>query len=76
MTLSYCEPVTATSASPWCIRRLTDRGQMLSGGVDTSSLCGRVRAGWGWDLPVEVTEPYDRYACKRCLKVLLELENE
>ena len=66
---SFCESVTATSISPWCIRPLTKEGKKLSGGVDTPSLCGRVEKGRGWDMqtPVSVTESR---ACKKCLEIL------
>src|SRR5690606_16852883 len=48
---SYCEPATAI-LNTWHIRRLTDTGRHLSGGVDTPSLCGRVDPAkfGGWDL--------------------------
>lgn len=53
---SFCESVTATSMSPWCIRKLTKTGRYLSGGVDTPSLCGRVRIRLGWDLAVSIDD--------------------
>ncbi len=64
---SFCESVTATGKSPWCIRELTTNGQKLSGGVDTSSLCGRVKSPFGWDLSVPVSFRHPKI-CKECLK--------
>ncbi len=67
---SFCESVTATSRSPWCIRVLTEQGQKLGGGVDTPSLCGRVQPppkGNGWDLPVVFTVHHPS-ACPKCVE--------
>ena len=66
---SFCESVTATSISPWCIRPLTEQGMKLSGGVDTPSLCGRVETRMGWDVanPVDVDDPK---ACPKCVELL------
>jgi hypothetical protein len=66
---SFCESVTATSISPWCIRRPTSVGRKLGGGVDTPSLCGRVKIGLGWDLKVPVDVAH-RSACPRCVEEL------
>lgn len=55
---SFCESSLASSMSPWHIRVLTEVGLRPSGGVDTTSLCGRVKpysivGGFGgWDLHV------------------------
>lgn len=75
MKLSFCESVTATSISPWCIRELGDKGPMYGGGVDTPSFCGRVKPvemkGFGgWDLHPEVTEATlsGKHVCPRCLE--------
>ena len=66
---SFCESVHAGNLSPWHLRRLTDQGMKLPGGIDTSSLCGRVKSPYGWDLnvPVSLTHPS---ACKECLRKL------
>lgn len=68
---SFCESVTATGISPWCVRQLTDEGQKLTGGVDTNSLCGRVKSPYGWDLdvPVNIHAPS---ICPKCQKLLRE----
>jgi hypothetical protein len=69
--LSLCESVTASSISPWCIRVLTKEGKKLGGGVDTASLCGRVRPPMGWDLALDFEEYMARggsKVCKRCLE--------
>lgn len=69
---AFCEPVVAGSNSPWCLRKITDKGLRPGGGVDSNSLCGRVKAPYGWDVDVPVTQ--DRvdsdFVCKRCLEVL------
>lgn len=67
---SFCESVTATSFSPWHIRKLTDAGRKLTGGIDTDSLCERVKASCGgWDLRVEITKSQlsGTHICKTCL---------
>lgn len=66
---SYCESVHATSNSPWHIRKLTEVGRRLSGGVDTPSLCGRVRKGWGWDLEVVLDGRLDKLGCPKCVEL-------
>lgn len=66
---SFCEAVTASSISPWCVRKLTSARQKLGGGVDTSSLCGRVRAGMGWDLAVAVSLDHPSL-CPKCKAIL------
>lgn len=62
---SFCESVTASSISPWCVRRLTPIGRKLSGGIDTDSLCGRVKAPHGWDLESRVVLSHPSM-CPRC----------
>lgn len=67
---SYCESVHATSTSPWHIRKLTEVGRKLSGGIDTPSLCGRVGKGWGWDLEVELNEFHlENVSCPKCVEL-------
>ena len=64
---SFCESVTAGSLSRWHIRRLTSVGQKLGGGVDTDSLCGRVKSPDGWDLATKITERrLSEVACVDC----------
>ncbi len=63
---SFCEPITAIGTSPWHIRRLTDKGTFLGGGVDTQSLCDREMA---WDLDVPITEFKAEYCCSKCAEV-------
>lgn len=64
MKFSFCESVHAGSTSPWHIRKLTDVGRKLGGGIDTASLCGRVDKGW--DLEVEITEHHLTHTCAAC----------
>jgi hypothetical protein len=69
---SFCESATATSISPWCLRKVTPEvGQKFGGGVDTPSFCGRVKVRFGWDLEVPINDqtlqssPIGR-ACPTC----------
>ena len=66
---SFCESIHATGISPWCVRMLTDKGTFLGGGVDTESLCGRVRVGLGWDLNVKF-DPDSPNICPKCKELL------
>jgi hypothetical protein len=60
---AFCESVTGIG--PWHIRKLGPAGLKLGGGIDTPSLCGRLRplgdhtaerlGGGGWDLEVRIT---------------------
>lgn len=63
---SFCESVNALPLGPWHIRPLTEEGQKLGGGVDTDSLCGRVKAPMGWDVDVPFSEK-NLAACPKCL---------
>lgn len=65
---SFCEAVTASPFSSWHIRRLTEKGQMFSGGADTPALCGRLIDKGGWDLNVEITEHHLGHACQACVE--------
>jgi len=60
---SFCETVTATGASCWHIRKLTDKGRKLCGGADTAALCGRVVA---WDLAVNIDDHHLGHCCQKC----------
>jgi hypothetical protein len=73
MKYSFCESVTATSYSPWHIRQLTKEGKKLGGGVDTPSLCGRVKKMKGWDLETDIN-PFHlaNGCCPECLKMFEE----
>ena len=64
---SLCESVHASGESPWHIRRLTDVGRKLGGGIDTGSLCGLVKQGW--DLKVEIDEHHLSHACPKCVEI-------
>lgn len=76
MAWSFCEPDTVAGAAPWCLRPLTEAGQKFGGGVDTGSLCGRVRARHGWDIDVPVTK--DRLENPECMcpECAVQLEKE
>ena len=65
---SFCESVTATSISPLCIR-VAEGKTFPGGGVDSNSLCGRVKAPMGWDIeivPVDLDHPR---ACRFCVAI-------
>jgi hypothetical protein len=62
---SFCEGIMASSRSKWHIRKTHSR-LFLSGGIDSVSLCGRVREGW--DLGVKIKEIHLLHACPDCVK--------
>jgi hypothetical protein len=69
MKYAFCEPETVGGAAPWCLRLLTDTGPKYGGGIDTDSLCGRVKAHHGWDVDVPVTQDrldHPRVTCAQC----------
>lgn len=72
---AFCESITGIG--PWHIRKLTERGMKLGGGIDTPSLCGLVlpfgqldehgrRGCGGWDLNVRMHEYHLSQACPGC----------
>lgn len=65
--LSFCETVTATGATPWHLRRLSEKGCKYTGGADTPALCGRTVC---WDVEVDVTAEHLKHACRKCVEVL------
>ena len=72
---SFCESVLAGPKSKWHIRKLTESGKKLGGGIDTESLCGYVTTGW--DLEVEIREFHLKTnTCTECLKKYRELLEE
>lgn len=64
---SFCETVTATSISPWHIRKLTEKGKKLGGGADTLALCG-IKVSC--DLKTDIDEIHLKHACKKCVEGL------
>ena len=69
---SFCESVSAGPRSLWHIRLLSGAGRKLGGGIDTVSLCGRVKNGW--DLDVDLTDFHlAKNTCKDCLKAYREI---
>ncbi len=66
MKYSFCESTYATGESSWHIRELTDVGQRLGGGIDTPSLCGKVKPPWGWDLKVNMSKHHLGHGCPKC----------
>ncbi len=73
MSWAFCEPETAGSMSRWCLRPMTKQGLKPSGGVDTNSLCGRVKAHHGWDIQVPVTQDRIDHPDVMCPKCRVEL---
>jgi hypothetical protein len=66
VTYSFCESIWAGPTSSWHIRELPG-ARRLGGGIDTVSLCGRVKTGW--DLEVPLTKFHlEKNTCKDCLK--------
>ena len=70
MEYSFCESVHGTGVSRWHIRRLTDAGKKLGGGIDTPSLCGRVMPPYGWDLDVQIDARTLEMACTKCQRAM------
>jgi hypothetical protein len=64
---AFCEGVTASGSSPWHLRPVMATGLHLGGGIDTNSLCGAVRAPYGWDIDVAVSEQHLGHACRDCV---------
>jgi hypothetical protein len=75
---SFCESTLASSVSRWHIRKLSDKGRKLGGGIDTQSLCERLQPSGmghgfgGWDLSVELDEHGLKGACPTCVEKYLE----
>jgi hypothetical protein len=70
---AFCERSTAGPLARWHIRKLTEAGLKLGGGIDTPSLCkqvlplGPVRgATGGWDINVRITKEQLAHACVDC----------
>lgn len=70
MTLAFslCEGSSASGSSPWHIRALEQsQDRKISGGIDTDSLCGNVKAPYGWDLDVPFLKHVEgRSICRTC----------
>ena len=72
---SFCESVTASSRSPWHIRKLDETGRHTGGGITTPSLCGLVKprgaahgalGGWDLDEKVVITAHHGGHCCTKC----------
>lgn len=70
---AFCEPSYASSWSRWHIRPINpNTGLKLSGGIDTESLCGRIKpfgsgGHGGWDLNVRIDEHHSNHSCAECV---------
>lgn len=85
LKFSLCESSQAAPKAKWHIRRLGNAGPKYGGGIDTPSLCGRVRP-WGdpipgkkykgyggWDLEIRITEHHlQNNVCPECRTLLLK----
>jgi len=63
---AFCESVTATSTSPWHIRKLTDKGMKTGGGADTKALCGR-EVAWDVECKIEPLTLIQPDVCDKCV---------
>jgi hypothetical protein len=63
---SFCEAVTAGSASRWHIRPLSNKGRKPSGGADTAALCGRQVS---WDVNCNIHPAALAGACLVCAEI-------
>lgn len=81
----YCEPANATG-NTWHIRE-ADGPREVGGGIGTGSLCGVVRAEFGWDLvphvvfaealaDSRVVEGRSWRTCPRCVEALAGILGE
>jgi hypothetical protein len=66
VTYAFCETITATGATPWHIRKLSDKGIKIGGGADTPALCGRVVS---WDIGVKMTPGQIQNTCHKCVAI-------
>jgi hypothetical protein len=87
---AFCESVHAGPLARWHIRKLSDVGLKLGGGIDTASLCGRVRpmgdmtsgqrGGGGWDLRVRIRPEHfhtdQLVVCEACAAEYLKADPE
>jgi len=69
---AFCESVTAGPKAPWHIRKVATILK-LTGGIDSSSLCGKVHPSgpeWGhlggWDVNVKISEGHLTHTCPGC----------
>lgn len=76
MIYAFCEPHNCAPGRGWCIRVLSPLGLRTGGGIDTPSLCGRVKSlesggvgGHDFSLSVDdILEKDDaREVCRECL---------
>lgn len=76
---AFCEPSTAGPLARFHIRRLSEKGLMPGGGIDTPFLCGRSRIN-GWDIEnLRVTREeveVEGRTCQRCAVAWREAESE
>ncbi len=67
---SFCESVFAGPRSRWHVRRLTEAGKKLGGGIDTPSLCGHVKEGWDLNVPLNQSQ-LKGCTCDSCREAVL-----
>jgi len=66
--------VAASGTSPWHIRALEkSKERKLAGGIDTNSLCQRVKAPSGWDVGVEFMDHVNGdHICRTCKDLFID----
>jgi hypothetical protein len=75
---SYCESDFGSADPMWCIRRLTTKGRTdrnhRRSRIDTPSLCGQLKPGFGWDLYSVVQEDqlFEKRCCLKCKRIFFD----
>jgi hypothetical protein len=71
---AFCESAVAGVNARWHIRKVQEKLH-LGGGINTPSLCGRVKptgpergAIGGWDVNVKITERHLEHSCQACVE--------
>jgi hypothetical protein len=65
MTHAFCSSLT-TKGRKYHIRKLDSDGYRFQGGVTTSSLCGFIQPGDGYDISLPITSDELLWCCPKC----------
>ena len=65
LKVAFCETEGASSFARWHIRTIPDGKLRPGGGINTSSLCGKVNSGW--DIECEFSKRYFPHCCPTCV---------